>query len=100
VLRLHFGQRGRSGLAEKLAKSASTDPQNRCSHTVNRWISAIISACVGACYRIATRSARALWVAAAALVAHRHSKPNAKKTYPQGWKAPKPYIRIVPQPKV
>jgi len=23
---------------------------------------------------------------------------DAKKTYPQGWKAPKPYIRIVPQP--
>jgi len=23
---------------------------------------------------------------------------EAKKTYPQGWKAPKPYIRIVPQP--
>jgi alkyl hydroperoxide reductase subunit AhpC len=25
---------------------------------------------------------------------------DAKKQYPQGWKAPKPYIRIVPQPKV
>src|SRR5712692_6750647 len=24
---------------------------------------------------------------------------DAKKTYPQGWKAPKPYIRIVAQPK-
>src|SRR5229473_3756883 len=24
---------------------------------------------------------------------------DAKKTYPQGWKAPRPYIRIVPQPK-
>jgi alkyl hydroperoxide reductase subunit AhpC len=24
---------------------------------------------------------------------------EAKKTYPQGWKAPKPYIRIVPQPE-
>jgi hypothetical protein len=24
---------------------------------------------------------------------------EAKKTYPQGWKAPKPYMRIVPQPK-
>jgi thioredoxin-dependent peroxiredoxin len=24
---------------------------------------------------------------------------DAKKTYPQGWKSPKPYIRIVPQPK-
>jgi len=24
---------------------------------------------------------------------------EAKKTYPGGWKAPKPYIRIVPQPE-
>ena len=24
---------------------------------------------------------------------------DAKKTYPQGWKSPKPYIRIVPQPQ-
>jgi thioredoxin-dependent peroxiredoxin len=24
---------------------------------------------------------------------------EAKKTYPGGWKAPKPYLRIVPQPK-
>jgi alkyl hydroperoxide reductase subunit AhpC len=24
---------------------------------------------------------------------------EAKKIYPQGWKAPKPYIRIVPQPR-
>lgn len=24
---------------------------------------------------------------------------DAKKTYPQGWKSPRPYIRIVPQPK-
>ena len=24
---------------------------------------------------------------------------DARKKYPQGWKAPKPYIRIVPQPK-
>jgi alkyl hydroperoxide reductase subunit AhpC len=24
---------------------------------------------------------------------------EAKTIYPQGWKAPKPYIRIVPQPK-
>jgi alkyl hydroperoxide reductase subunit AhpC len=24
---------------------------------------------------------------------------EARKTYPQGWKAPRPYIRIVPQPK-
>ena len=27
------------------------------------------------------------------------SDDEAKKTYPQGWKAPKPYIRIVPQPR-
>jgi thioredoxin-dependent peroxiredoxin len=25
---------------------------------------------------------------------------EAKKTYPQGWKAPRPYIRIVPQPRI
>ena len=24
---------------------------------------------------------------------------EAKKTYPEGWKAPKPYLRIVPQPR-
>ena len=24
---------------------------------------------------------------------------EAKKIYPQGWKAPKPYLRIVPQPR-
>jgi alkyl hydroperoxide reductase subunit AhpC len=27
------------------------------------------------------------------------SDDEAKKTYPDGWKSPKPYIRIVPQPK-
>jgi hypothetical protein len=27
------------------------------------------------------------------------SEEEAKKQYPQGWKAPKPYLRIVPQPK-
>jgi len=27
------------------------------------------------------------------------SDEDAKKTYPEGWKSPKPYIRIVPQPK-
>jgi thioredoxin-dependent peroxiredoxin len=26
------------------------------------------------------------------------SDDDAKKIWPQGWKAPKPYIRIVPQP--
>ncbi len=27
------------------------------------------------------------------------SDEEAKKAYPQGWKAPRPYLRIVPQPK-
>lgn len=27
------------------------------------------------------------------------SDEEAKKTYPNGWKAPRPYLRIVPQPK-
>ena len=27
------------------------------------------------------------------------SDEEAKTTYPQGWKSPKPYIRVVPQPK-
>ena len=27
------------------------------------------------------------------------SDEDAKKTYPAGWKSPKPYIRIVQQPK-
>ena len=27
------------------------------------------------------------------------SDDEAKKTYPEGWKSPKPYIRIVPQPR-
>lgn len=27
------------------------------------------------------------------------SDDDARKTYPDGWKAPKPYLRIVPQPK-
>ena len=29
----------------------------------------------------------------------RADSEDAKKAYPDGWKAPKPYIRIVPQPK-
>jgi alkyl hydroperoxide reductase subunit AhpC len=33
------------------------------------------------------------------IIAGSVSDEEAKKTYPQGWKAPKPYIRIVPQPK-
>jgi len=27
------------------------------------------------------------------------SNEEAQKQYPQGWKSPKPYLRIVPQPK-
>ncbi|MCY4479822.1 MAG: peroxidase, partial [Rhodospirillales bacterium] len=27
------------------------------------------------------------------------SDEEARKTYPDGWKAPKPYLRIVPQPE-
>jgi thioredoxin-dependent peroxiredoxin len=33
------------------------------------------------------------------IIAGSVSDEQARKTYPQGWKAPKPYIRIVPQPK-
>ena len=33
------------------------------------------------------------------IIAGSGSDDDAKKTYPQGWKSPKPYIRIVPQPQ-
>ena len=33
------------------------------------------------------------------IIAGSVSDEDAKKTYPQGWKSPKPYIRIIPQPK-
>ncbi|HEY5339258.1 MAG TPA: peroxiredoxin [Rhizomicrobium sp.] len=33
------------------------------------------------------------------IIAGSVSNEDAKKIYPQGWKEPKPYIRIVPQPK-
>jgi len=33
------------------------------------------------------------------IIAGAVSDEEAKKIYPSGWKAPKPYIRIVPQPK-
>ena len=33
------------------------------------------------------------------IIAGSVSDEEAKKTYPNGWKSPKPYIRIVPQPK-
>jgi alkyl hydroperoxide reductase subunit AhpC len=32
------------------------------------------------------------------IIAGSVSDDEAKKIYPQGWKAPRPYIRIVPQP--
>ena len=34
------------------------------------------------------------------IIAGSVSDDEAKKTYPSGWKSPKPYIRIVPQPGV
>ena len=33
------------------------------------------------------------------IIAGSVSDDEAKKVYPQGWKSPRPYIRIVPQPK-
>jgi thioredoxin-dependent peroxiredoxin len=33
------------------------------------------------------------------IIAGSVSDDEAKTIYPQGWKAPKPYIRIVPQPR-
>ena len=33
------------------------------------------------------------------IIAGSVSDEEARKTYPQGWKSPKPYIRIVPQPR-
>jgi alkyl hydroperoxide reductase subunit AhpC len=33
------------------------------------------------------------------IIAGSVSDDDAKKVYPQGWKAPRPYIRIVPQPR-
>jgi alkyl hydroperoxide reductase subunit AhpC len=33
------------------------------------------------------------------IIAGSVSDDDAKKTYPAGWKAPRPYLRIVPQPK-
>jgi alkyl hydroperoxide reductase subunit AhpC len=33
------------------------------------------------------------------IIAGSVSDDDARKQYPEGWKAPKPYIRIVPQPK-
>jgi len=33
------------------------------------------------------------------IIAGSVSNDDAKKTYPEGWKEPKPYIRIVPQPR-
>jgi len=33
------------------------------------------------------------------IIAGSVSNEEAAKLYPQGWKAPRPYIRIVPQPR-
>jgi alkyl hydroperoxide reductase subunit AhpC len=33
------------------------------------------------------------------IIAGSVSDDDARKTYPEGWKAPRPYIRIVPEPK-
>jgi hypothetical protein len=33
------------------------------------------------------------------IIAGSVSDDDAKKTYPEGWKSPRPYIRIVPQPR-
>jgi alkyl hydroperoxide reductase subunit AhpC len=33
------------------------------------------------------------------IIAGSVSDEDAKKTYPDGWESPKPYIRIVPQPQ-
>jgi alkyl hydroperoxide reductase subunit AhpC len=33
------------------------------------------------------------------IIAGSVSDDDAKKVYPEGWKSPKPYIRIVPQPR-
>ena len=33
------------------------------------------------------------------IIAGSVSDEDAKKQYPQGWKAPRPYLRVVPQPK-
>ena len=33
------------------------------------------------------------------IIAGSVSDDNARKQFPQGWRSPKPYIRIVPQPR-
>jgi hypothetical protein len=33
------------------------------------------------------------------IIAASVSDDDAKKLFPEGWKAPKPYLRIVPSPK-
>jgi hypothetical protein len=33
------------------------------------------------------------------IIAGSVSEEEARQRYPEGWKAPRPYIRIVPQPK-
>jgi alkyl hydroperoxide reductase subunit AhpC len=46
------------------------------------------------------------WIGSSWVVLFSHPKDftpvsddDAKKIYPQGWKAPRPYLRIVPQPR-
>ena len=52
---------------------------------------------LGATHRIATP---ANWKPGDdVIIAGSVSDEDAKKAYPAGWKAPKPYLRIVPQPK-
>jgi hypothetical protein len=33
------------------------------------------------------------------IIASSLSDDDAKQKFPEGWKSPKPYLRIVPQPK-
>jgi alkyl hydroperoxide reductase subunit AhpC len=52
---------------------------------------------LGAKYKVATP---ANWKPGEdVIIAGSVSNEDAKKLYPQGWKEPKPYIRIVPQPR-
>jgi thioredoxin-dependent peroxiredoxin len=49
-------------------------------------------------FKVATASQLEAW-RGRVIIAGSVSDERAKKIYPQGWKALKPYIRIVPQPK-
>ncbi len=39
------------------------------------------------------------WIGDGWAILFSHSNDEAKAKFPGGWKAPKPYLRIVPQPK-